>query len=68
MGYYSVSEVSEKLGVRPQAISRKLKAMGYKKSGGIYIIDEETLSHLVSRCGKRGRPKGAKNKEKKEIA
>lgn len=64
MGYYSVTEVSEMLGVRPQAISRKLKAIGHPKSGGIYIIDEKTLDHLKSRKGKRGRPKGVKNKPK----
>lgn len=59
---WTATQAAEELGVTPTWIGVALKKLGKEKAGGIYLIDEETMEYLRSRKGKRGRPKGAKNK------
>ncbi len=63
---WTATQAAEELGVTPTWVGVALKKMGKEKAGGVYLIDEETMEYLRSRKGKRGRPKGAKNKPKED--
>ncbi len=61
--FYTVKEVSEKLGRARNSVTQALVKLGVQKTAGVYLIDQQTFEKLAASKGP-GRPKGAKNKPK----